>query len=237
MADEDVYPASLLNAWKSSRLVYRAIEEDEADKAFIYEVMNGDPVAIAMGSIRPVAPANHLSALSFYQMTKDNPLRVLICLPATATNDDDDEKQKITEGKEKAEADKKPSPPKPTPIGMVTLFWPKGQQFQHTRDVNLGISLVGGYRGKGYGAEAINWALDWGFRWGGYHRIGLTTFSYNTRAIRVYKSLGFVEEGRIRENLYYDRKRYDEILFGMLVGEWEGLRGVGEGAREKVEEG
>lgn len=215
MADKDIYPASLLNAWKSPRLLYRAVEEDEDDKAFICEVMSGDPVAVAMGSLRPVGPVNRTAGLSFYEMTKNNPLRVLICLPPTTPEQ---------------ERSPPPSPPaKPTPIGMTTLFYPKGPQFQHQRDVQLGISLVAGYRGKGYGAEAINWALDWGFRWGGYHRIGLTTFSYNERAIRVYRSLGFVEEGRIRENLWFDRGRWDELFFGMLVGEWEVLRGLGPG--------
>ncbi|KAM7217789.1 Acyl-CoA N-acyltransferase [Rhypophila decipiens] len=213
MADEDVYPASILNAWKSSRLVYRAVEEDEDDKTFICEVMNGDPVAVSMGSFRTLSPGNRISGLGFYELTKHNPLRVLICLPASSGSP--------TETQEKK--------PKPTPIGMVSLFWPHGHEVQHHRDVMLGISMVGGYRGKGYGAEAINWALDWGFRWGGYHRIGLTTFSYNTRAIRVYRSLGFVEEGRVRESLLLDRKRYDEIIFGMLASEWDKLRGLDRG--------
>lgn len=220
MADQDVYPTSLINAWKSPRLIYRAVEEDEADKAFIREVMLGDPVAVAMGTYRTLAPGSRAMGLSFYELTKHNPLRVLICLPPPPSLDEKDEKNQPRTPELK---------PKPIPIGIVTLFWPRGHEAQHHRDVSMGIALVAGRRGNGYGAEAINWALDWGFRWGGYHRIGLSVFSYNTRAIRLYRSLGFVEEGRIRESLYHDRKRYDEIFFGMLVSEWEKLRGLDKG--------
>lgn len=222
MADEDVYPADLLNAWKSARLVYRAVEDDEEDKAFIREAMVGDPVALAMGSYRTLAPGSKAAGLSFYELTKHNPLRALICLPAvssatTAT---------VTNSSSEAVTPKANLKLKPTPIGLVTLFYPRGHECHHHRDVTLGISLAAGHRGKGYGAEAINWVLDWGFRHGGYHRIGLTAFSYNTRALKLYRSLGFVEEGRVRESLYHDRKRYDEIMFGMLSSEWEKLRGI-----------
>ncbi|KAM7183690.1 Acyl-CoA N-acyltransferase [Naviculisporaceae sp. PSN 640] len=228
MADEDVYPAYLLDAWKSPRLFYRAVEEDDHDKAFVRKVMIGDPVAVAMGTYRTLSPGNTATGLSFYELTKNNPLRVLICLRPTPVSSTT------------AAAVTNSSDPRPTPIGFITLFYPRGHEMHHHRDVSLGISLVSGQRGKGYGAEAINWVLDWGFRHGGYHRIGLTAFSYNTRALKLYRSLGFVEEGRIRESMYHNRKRYDEIMFGMLCSEWEKLRGIkDEGANDndvKVEE-
>ena len=80
------------------------------------------------------------------------------------------------------------------------------------------------YQNKGYGAEAINWALDWAFRFGGFHRVEISTVSYNERAMHRYTRLGFVEEGRRREAYWYDRKWYDVVSYSMLEGEWTALR-------------
>jgi RimJ/RimL family protein N-acetyltransferase len=46
--------------------------------------------------------------------------------------------------------------------------------------------------------------LDHAFGTLGLHRIGLSVFSFNERAIRSYKSCGFVMEGRAREAIWRD---------------------------------
>ncbi|KAK3937267.1 hypothetical protein QBC46DRAFT_366359 [Diplogelasinospora grovesii] len=64
------------------------------------------------------------------------------------------------------------------------------------------------------------------FRQGNYHRVALSTVSYNERAIKVYRRVGFMEEGRHREAHWYDRKCYDGIDFGILESEWAALTGI-----------
>ncbi|KAK3325203.1 acyl-CoA N-acyltransferase [Apodospora peruviana] len=234
-ADDDKkhYNLSLLNAWKSERLVYRAVEEDDADKAFISIAMNGDPVSVSMGSFRMCAPGSLADASKFYEWTKNNPLRVLVCLPPSSTSPEtsSDTKMDTSSPKDNSQDNNLGSrgsgakEDKPKPIGLVLLFEPKGVEGRHHRSAMLGISLIPGYRGKGYGGEAANWAVDWGFMRGNFHRIGLTAFGHNPRAIRCYQKLGFVEEGRIREAIWHERKWYDEVNFGMLESEWEKLRG------------
>ncbi|TQS31482.1 hypothetical protein Golomagni_08233 [Golovinomyces magnicellulatus] len=91
-------------------------------------------------------------------------------------------------------------------LGMVT-----------NRRATLGIWLAAEYQGHDYGEEACNWILDWGFSQVGLHAIDLEVFSNNTHAIEVYKSLGFVQEGRKREAIYFNRKC-------ILEDEWEALR-------------
>jgi RimJ/RimL family protein N-acetyltransferase len=76
------------------------------------------------------------------------------------------------------------------------------------------------YRGKGYGYEAMQLLLRFGFHEINLHRVQLTVFSYNTPAIRLYQKLGFVHEGTQREFLHRDGERHDLLFYGLLQSEW-----------------
>jgi RimJ/RimL family protein N-acetyltransferase len=76
-------------------------------------------------------------------------------------------------------------------------------------------------RGQGYGYEALQLALRFAFDELNLHRLELTVFSYNTRAIAVYEKLGFRHEGTHREFLYRDGQRHDMLLYGLLRREWQ----------------
>lgn len=76
-------------------------------------------------------------------------------------------------------------------------------------------------RGKGYGTEAMHLALKFAFHEINLHRVQLTVFSYNERAIRLYEHIGFQREGVYREALSRDGRRYDSYLYGLLKREWE----------------
>jgi RimJ/RimL family protein N-acetyltransferase len=78
------------------------------------------------------------------------------------------------------------------------------------------------HRGHGCGTEAMSLALDFAFRELNLHRVQLTVFGYNDRAIRLYERLGFQREGVYREFLERDGQRYDMLLYGLLRREWEG---------------
>ncbi len=86
-------------------------------------------------------------------------------------------------------------------------------------------------RGQGYGQEALELGLRFAFHEINLHRVALTVFAYNTRAIALYERLGFVHEGTHREFLERDGQRHDMLLYGLLRGEWEG-RVTGAGDRE-----
>jgi RimJ/RimL family protein N-acetyltransferase len=75
--------------------------------------------------------------------------------------------------------------------------------------------------GKGYGSEAMELILRYGFNELNLHRIQLTVFQYNERAIALYEKLGFQREGVYREFMQRDGKRYDMYLYGLLRREWE----------------
>lgn len=81
--------------------------------------------------------------------------------------------------------------------------------------------------GKGYGREAMELALRFAFDELNLHRVQLTVFSYNERAINLYENMGFTREGVFREHLQRDRQRHDMYLYGLLRREWEASRGSG----------
>lgn len=74
--------------------------------------------------------------------------------------------------------------------------------------------------GRGLGTEATELMLGHAFEMLGLHRVGLSVFSYNLRAIRAYEKAGFRVEGRLREAIQRDGRYWDEIQMGILAGEW-----------------
>lgn len=104
-------------------------------------------------------------------------------------------------------------------IGLDGIRWVHG-------DAWIGIGL--GERehwGKGYGTDAMLVMQRYAFDELNLHRLSLTVFEYNQRAIRSYEKAGFIVEGRARKFLKREGRRYDMIFMGILRDEWEGLIG------------
>lgn len=90
------------------------------------------------------------------------------------------------------------------------------------QDTMIGIGLGDpGYWGRGYGTEAMQLLLRYGFTVLGLHRMSLNVFEYNPRAIRSYEKAGFQVEGRLREALHRDGRRWDMLYMGILREEWQ----------------
>ncbi|MDK8182614.1 GNAT family protein [Paenibacillus sp. UMB4589-SE434] len=92
------------------------------------------------------------------------------------------------------------------------------------RNANLRIAIdAPSHQGKGYGSEAIRLMLEYGFGILNLHRIELNVFTYNDRAMHVYKKLGFKQEGVQREIIFYNHQYHDSILMSMLASEYRAL--------------
>jgi RimJ/RimL family protein N-acetyltransferase len=74
--------------------------------------------------------------------------------------------------------------------------------------------------GKGYGTDAMNILLRYGFNELGLWRVSLGVFEYNPRAVRSYEKAGFQHEGRIRGGLNREGRRWDMLFMGILRDEW-----------------
>ncbi len=103
-------------------------------------------------------------------------------------------------------------------IGSCSLFkinW-------RNRHAEAGI-LIGAreYWGRGYGSDALGTLVHWGFYTLNLNRIHLRVYADNARAIRCYQKLGFMEEGRLRQDDYRHGDYRDTLLMSMLRSEWE----------------
>ena len=79
----------------------------------------------------------------------------------------------------------------------------------------------GGYLNQGVGTEALGLWVDYLFSISDVHRIGLDTWSFSERMMRVAEKLGFVREGAERELVQWQGEWLDLVHFGMLRREWE----------------
>jgi RimJ/RimL family protein N-acetyltransferase len=79
--------------------------------------------------------------------------------------------------------------------------------------------------GKGYGTEATQLMLGHAFTRLALHRVALTVFEFNSRAIRSYEKSGFTIEGRARQAIFRDGRFWDEIHMSVLLEEWEARQG------------
>jgi RimJ/RimL family protein N-acetyltransferase len=75
--------------------------------------------------------------------------------------------------------------------------------------------------GKGYGTDAMRIMLRFAFSELNLHRVSLSVYAYNPRAIRSYEKAGFRVEGRARQVVNRDGRRGDEVFMGVLREEWE----------------
>jgi RimJ/RimL family protein N-acetyltransferase len=93
------------------------------------------------------------------------------------------------------------------------------------RHCMLGISIGDkDYWGKGYGEDVMTVLLDYVFDHLNMHRVHLGVFSTNPRAQRLYRKLGFVDEGADREAVFKDGRYIDNIRMSILDREWKQRR-------------
>jgi RimJ/RimL family protein N-acetyltransferase len=78
--------------------------------------------------------------------------------------------------------------------------------------------------GQGYGSAATGMMVDHAFGSLGLHRVALSVFAFNERAIRAYLRVGFVIEGRSREAIWRDGRWWDEIHMSVLEPDWRAAR-------------
>jgi RimJ/RimL family protein N-acetyltransferase len=99
-------------------------------------------------------------------------------------------------------------------IGLDVVTWPGRDAF-----VGLGIGETE-YWSKGYGTDVMKVLLRFAFTEINLKRVTLTVFEYNPRAVRSYEKAGFRHEGRKRQALNREGKRWDELYMGILREEW-----------------
>lgn len=75
-------------------------------------------------------------------------------------------------------------------------------------------------KGLGYGREALKLLLKWTFEVKKYHRVWIDCKEYNSIALHLYESSGFVREGVLREIILTNGVYENLTVLGMLDREY-----------------
>ena len=77
-------------------------------------------------------------------------------------------------------------------------------------------------KGRGYGRASLTEIVRLSFEQWGAHRLGLDVVGHNPRARHLYRSVGFVEEGTLRECYYYPEEGvfHSSVIMSMLDREY-----------------
>ena len=96
-------------------------------------------------------------------------------------------------------------------------LWPMGlRKVSHVLRLDMCIH-VGHWR-QGYGECLLAALLTWARRSSSAHKIELLVRSENEAAVALYRKLGFVEEGRMKDRVRLRSGRYiDDISMAMLL--------------------
>jgi diamine N-acetyltransferase len=87
------------------------------------------------------------------------------------------------------------------------------------RNAEFGI-LIGerSRHGKGLAREALSLIADYAFESLNLHKLYLRVVAFNTRALRLYRAFGFVDEGVQRQQAYLRGRYYDVVWMGLIGG-------------------
>jgi RimJ/RimL family protein N-acetyltransferase len=101
--------------------------------------------------------------------------------------------------------------PLPTVLGLVMLDRETSSLLRHVAD--LSIEIHPAVQGQGLGRALMDEALAWvDDPANGVERLELKVRADNERALRLYRSLGFAEEGRLRRHVRLPDGTYVDVL-------------------------
>jgi len=88
-----------------------------------------------------------------------------------------------------------------------------------------GVTIWPWHRRCGYASDAVVVALRYLFGERRYQKCTVGVVSFNEASVALHRSLGFVEEGRLRRMHYRAGQYWDEVVFGLTVEEFAGRWG------------
>ena len=103
-------------------------------------------------------------------------------------------------------------------IGQCALF--NFDSVARTSEIGITIGDKK-YLSRGFGREAIQLLVEYGFVHRNLRKIWLHVHAQNERAQRAYSACGFNEEGRLRDHVW-SNGRYDDLLvMGLMADKWK----------------
>jgi putative acetyltransferase len=80
----------------------------------------------------------------------------------------------------------------------------------------IGMGVADDMNGKGIGTALLEALIEAADKWLDIHRLELTVFADNERAIALYERYGFEREGLLRDYAYRDGRYADVITMARL---------------------
>ncbi|MER5516785.1 GNAT family protein [Streptomyces sp. NPDC002763] len=91
-----------------------------------------------------------------------------------------------------------------------------------------GITMGAEHRRKGFAAEAVVMLLRFMFGERRYHKCQARIFAHNEASLALHRRLGFVEEGRLRDHVFFAGRHEDLVVMGLLAVEFAQLHSISE---------
>jgi RimJ/RimL family protein N-acetyltransferase len=91
----------------------------------------------------------------------------------------------------------------------------------------FGIAVDKEHRRLGYAREAVTLVLHNYFLELRYQKVNVEVLAFNTPALSLFESLGFIQEGCLRRVGYARGEYQDSLLFGMTREEFDACRPAG----------
>jgi UDP-4-amino-4,6-dideoxy-N-acetyl-beta-L-altrosamine N-acetyltransferase len=101
------------------------------------------------------------------------------------------------------------------PIGVVGL-----KNFDYINRSSELYIYIGekSFWGKGIGSMVTSQIVEIAFKTLNLHKVYLSVFSYNFRAIKMYEKIGFQVEGELIDSIFRDGQFYNIFIMGKIRG-------------------
>ncbi|MDT9689850.1 GNAT family protein [Streptomyces sp. P9(2023)] len=99
--------------------------------------------------------------------------------------------------------------------GSVTV----GETDARAGRFKVGIEIVRDRRGNGYAREATELILTFMFAERRFNKCEVEVYAFNEASLALYRRLGFVAEGRLRQHEFFAGGYHDVVLMGMTADE------------------
>jgi len=89
------------------------------------------------------------------------------------------------------------------------------------KQAELGIAIDTAFHGKGYAQEAIKALTGYLFERFDLHRIHVSIDPENAPSRKLFKRIGFREEGHLKKATFFKGEWVDDVIMAVLKTEWD----------------